>query len=390
MANHYTEEFKKQVIQQYENGSSIHELSEKYHIASSTLYHWRKEHCSIQTPTQSYTPSDFHIVLKRLKKLEHKIEIISLTGFIKEVPLKKKLESLENLYHCSDTPYSVHELCEALGVSRGTFYNHILRRADHSLRDAKQSELMRQVQQIFDDSQQRFGAEKIRIILAENGIRVGHRRVAAIMDELGLKSVRPEAKKQYNKIQHSQRKNLLKRDFSAEHPNQIWVSDITYFRISGNPIYLCVILDLYSRRVIGYRISKNASTNLLNSTFRIAFENRGRPQGLTFHSDRGTQYTSAAFSQLLLQSKVQQSFSAPGSPLDNAVAETFFATFKKEEAYRRDYTSERSFYKSVDEYMLFYNELRPHRTLKYKTPKAFEELYKNSEKKCSNIDHEEK
>ena len=99
------------------------------------------------------------------------------------------------------------------------------------------------------------------------------------------------------------------------------------------------------------------------------------PRSLVFHSDRGTQYTSNAFTQLLLQNSVQQSFSASGRPLDNAVSETFFATFKKEEAYRRDYLSERDFRKSVDEYIQFYNEIRPHKTLAYKTPTHFEELY---------------
>lgn len=97
---------------------------------------------------------------------------------------------------------------------------------------------------------------------------------------------------------------------------------------------------------------------------------------LTFHSDRGKQYTSATFTVLLQKCEVKQSFSATARPHDNAVAETFFASFKKEEAYRREYTSEQSYRKSVEQYIRFYNELRPHRTLKYKTPQAFEEAYR--------------
>ena len=97
---------------------------------------------------------------------------------------------------------------------------------------------------------------------------------------------------------------------------------------------------------------------------------------LTFHSDRGKQYTSATFTVLLQKCEVKQSFSATARPHDNAVAETFFASFKKEEAYHREYTSEQSYRKSVEQYIRFYNELRPHRTLKYKTPQAFEEAYR--------------
>lgn len=97
--------------------------------------------------------------------------------------------------------------------------------------------------------------------------------------------------------------------------------------------------------------------------------------GLIFHSDRGKQYTSGAFTTLLKRCGVKQSFSASGKPHDNAVAETFFATFKKEEAYRREYTSEQSFRKSVEQYIQFYNEVRPHRTLKYQTPQNFEDAF---------------
>ena len=138
------------------------------------------------------------------------------------------------------------------------------------------------------------------------------------------------------------------------------MSDITYFKIKNAWVYLCAIIDLFSRKVVGYRVSHAASTRLVTATFRNAYEERSNPKNLTFHSDRGGQYISAAFSKLLQQYNVKQSFSASGTPLDNAVAETFFATFKKEETYRREYTSERHFRKSVDEYIRFYNEVRPH------------------------------
>lgn len=322
--------------------------------------------------------ADFDALSRRLQKAEHELEVIRLSKYISEVPLHKKLSTLEELYLKPDNPYSIHELCDALGVARGTFYNHIFRCADRSKYEDEQLELMLKVQQIFDDSKQRYGAEKIRVILAEGGIRTSAKRISSIMQELGLKSIRTNAKKDYKKRQRNAKPNLLKQQFSTERPNQVWVGDFTYFRINGHWLYFCMILDLYSRKIVGYQVSQNPSTNLVTATFRKAFKDRGRPEGLTFHSDRGKQYTSKTFSALLRQCGVRQSFSASGRPHDNAVAETFFATFKKEEAYRREYTSEQSFCKSVEKYVQFYNEARPHRTLKYKTPQEYEDAYEAS------------
>lgn len=173
------------------------------------------------------------------------MEIIRQTEYLSNIPLQKKLATLEELYHRPGNPFSVHELCDALDVARGTFYNHIFRKADRSQYQEEQAQLMLKVKQVFDDSEQRFGAEKIRIVLAESGIRVGKKRISAIMQELGLCSVRTDAKKQFKRKQQYAKQNLLKREFSAEHPNQIWVSDITYFKVKSYWVCLCIILDLY-------------------------------------------------------------------------------------------------------------------------------------------------
>lgn len=375
MPAEYPANFKKEVIKRYQNGETIKSLAHELHIAQGTLYRWRKEYCSVQGINHTYTPKEFNAISRRLAKLEHEMKIIRLSQCITSVPLQKRLSILENLYHQSDNTYSVHELCEALDVARGTFYNHIFRRADRNQRDQEQAQLMHLVRQAFDDSGQRYGAEKIRITLAEGGIRVSTKRIAAIMQELDLRSIRVDSKKQFKKYQKYRKQNLLEQQFTADRPNQTWVSDITYFKVNDCWLYLCIILDLFSRRIVGYRVSCNASTNLVTSTFRAAFRERGNPADLTFHSDRGKQYTSAAFTTLLQKCGVKQSFSATARPHDNAVAEAFFASFKREEAYRREYTSEQSFRKSVEQYIQFYNEVRPHRTLRYKTPQAFEDAY---------------
>ena len=377
MPKEYPAEFKTKIIKRYQKGESIQSLSQELHIAQSTLYDWRREYCSIKTANRTYTPKEFDTLSRRLEKLEHELEIIRLTGYISNVPLQKKLVFLESLYQKPDNPYSVHELCEALDVARGTFYNHIFRRADRSKRDQEQARLMRLVQQVFDDSAQRFGAEKIRIALTESGIRVSTKRIAAIMQELDLHSIRPDAKKQFKKRQQYKKQNLLEQQFTAERPNQIWVSDVTCFKLGEFYLYTCVILDLFSRKIVAYKVSRKNSTQLITSTFKMAWAQRNPETKLIFHSDRGAQYTSHRFKQLLHEHAVVQSFSNSGRPHDNAVAESFFATLKKEELYRKDYTSETDFKRCLASYIEFYNTQRPHRTLKNRTPCQVEELFMN-------------
>ena len=376
MPTTYPTELKVKTIHRYEKGESIKALSQELHISQSTLYQWHKEYCSIKTPTRTYTPTEFDTISCRLKKLEHYMEIIRQTGYLSNVPLQKKLATLEELYNREGNPFSVHELCDALDIARGTFYNHLFRRADRSKYQEEQAQLMLKVKQVFDNSEQRFGAEKIRVVLAGSGIHVSKKQISAIMQELDLCSVRTDAKKLFKRKQQYAKQNLLKREFSADHPNQIWVSDITYFKVKSYWVYLCIVLDLYSRKIIGWRVSRHMSTHLVTATFKTTYQERGKPQNLTFHSDRGSQYVSKTLIGIFQQCGVKQSFSATARPLDNAVAETFFSSFKREEAYRKDYTSEQHFRRSVEAYIRFYNEVRPHQTLNYKTPQAFEDSYK--------------
>ena len=192
------------------------------------------------------------------------------------------------------------------------------------------------------------------------------------MRDLGLSSIRMYSKHDYST---QKRKNVVSRKFSAEIPDQIWVGDIAEFMVKGIYYYICVIIDLFSRKAVAFRVSSCCSTKLVTATFKSAFISRGKPKGLVFHSDQGTQYTSTAFRHLLASYGVTQSFSYPGRPRDNAVAESFFANLKREELYRHDYRSEREFREAVSEYMENYNEVRPHRNNNYRSPNAKEREY---------------
>lgn len=383
----YAKEFIGEVMDRYHKGESIESLSQDLHIAQSTLYEWRKKYCTISTPRLRYTPAEFDAMSHRIKKLEHELEIIRMTGLISKVPVRQRVEALAEIYNQPGNTYHVRELCDALEVARGTFYNHIFRRVDQSYKHEEQLQLMLLVQQIFNDSKQRLGADKIRAVLLQSDIHVSKKRIAAIMQELDLHSVRTSSKKTNQFLARTRKQNVVKGEFAVEAPNTLWVSDITSYNLGKYWVHLCIIMDVYARKIVGYRVSRNMSKQLVTATFRQAFKERGNPQGLTFHSDRGSQYTSNAVMNLLHECGVKQSFSAPGRPRDNPLAESFNASFKQEEVYRREYTSEQHFRKCVDEFIRYYNEKRPHKGIRNVIPHVYEMRYYESlaGNTCSNM-----
>lgn len=236
------------------------------------------------------------------------------------------------------------------------------------------------VKKIYDESNQIYGANKIHAILKERAIEASPEYIRGIMNELGLKSIRTNAKKDYLKLNAKKKLDLLKLEFTANSPNEIWVSDTTGFKLQGKWYYICAILDLYSRKVIAYKMSPKHSANLISGTFKTSYSCRS-PKDLTFHSDRGTQYTAQAFMLLLKNLSVTQSFSPSGKPCHNAVMESFFSTLKKEEIYRTNYTSFNHFKGNIEKYILFYNDNRPHSTLNHNTPNAFEKAFLSRKQK---------
>ena len=179
MPKKYSEEQRKEIITTYQSGLPVATICEKYHVAPSTIYRWLKDVETAPIEAHALSP-DIRKLAFHKERLEHILEIIQLSTLIDEVPLRRRLDILEELHEHYEK-YNIYELCEALHVARGTFYNHIFRRADRSKYQEERQALMLRVQQIFDDSNQRFGAEKIRVILSDSGIHVGKKRIREIM-----------------------------------------------------------------------------------------------------------------------------------------------------------------------------------------------------------------
>ncbi len=366
----YTEAEQQSLIERYLSGESVLSILEESAIPRSTLYSWIKIFRNKQQSgkQKAVNLTNFRLLENKVKRLEGIIEILKTVECSPTAPLEEKLIALENLYG----QYNVHMLCEAMDVSRGTFYNHILRnKRDNSYYAKRREELRMKIQEVYDDSNQIFGAGKITAVLRNNGYRVSQEMVLELMRDMGLVSIRQTAKSQY--IKDSRKfKNHLNQEFHTDKPNQVWVSDVTYYRYNEKSYCICVIIDLFSRKVVGYRVGLVNSTQLVKSTFKQAYENRRPDKKLVFHTDRGSNYRSKTFYDYLKSLQVQQSFSRAYVPYDNSVAESFFSSMKREELYRTKYRSESEFRKAIDSYMEFYNAKRPQQKLKYKTPEQAE------------------
>ena len=350
----YSNKEKLSIVARYQQGESIAALSDEFGIPRSTLYRWLKS-----LPTDSagkllkFSYQEYASLQRKVEKLQNIITILKSVDCLASAPLKERLHALEPFYG----KYEVHTICEPLDVDRGTFYNHMLRsKRGNAWFDKRRQEYCQIIRDVFDEYRQILGAEKIRTILIQRGHQVSAEYISQLMREMGLSSVRSTAKKEYLKLRETERKkNILQQQFTADQPNQRWVSDVTCFKLRDHYFYICVIIDLFSRKVIAHKISKRNSTQLITAAFKMAYEERQPPSGLIFHSDRGAQYTSHRLQQLLHKHNVEQSFSQPGKPHDNAVAESFFASLKKEELYRKDHPSDRAFQASVASYIEFYN-----------------------------------
>ena len=271
--------------------------------------------------------------------------------------------------------YNVNILCEALDVAKGTYYNHIKRnKRGNTLHAKKKRELTPIIEEIFHSSNQTYGAARVHAVLKDRGYQISQTTVAKVMQENGWFSVRGGAKK-IHEANKARKENLLNQEFMTSAPNEVWVSDVTIYEFKNIKYYICVILDLYSRKVISCTMGLNNSTQLTKRTLKTAYFERLPKTGLILHTDQGTNYTSLAFQKFAKSLNITQSFSRSSNPYDNSVMESFFKTLKLEELYRRNYRSERDLKESIDRYIHFYNSERIHSMNFYRTPDKYEEEY---------------
>jgi len=269
--------------------------------------------------------------------------------------------------------FRISRMTQLLEVSQSGFYSHVKRQP--SKRNQENQFLLTKVREAHEKGRKCYGSPRITASLRQQGYKVGHNRVARLMRDNQISAVRKRKRVQTTDSNHSRpvAENVLNREFEVKQANQVWAGDITYVATQEGWLYLAVVLDLYSRKVIGWSMSESMTTQLVADAFTMATQRRSMLPGLLFHSDRGSQYASYEFQWQLKSRNIIQSMSRKGNCWDNACSESFFGSLKTE-CCDRVFTSRREASSTIFDYLeVFYNRQRLHSTLGYVSPEQFEQ-----------------
>lgn len=272
-------------------------------------------------------------------------------------------------------------MCQVLGVSKSGYYEWLKRPV--SKRKKAKAKLTAKIRRIHLQSKGIYGSPKIAKVLEGEGIKVSQKTVAKIMKENNIKSKTVKKYKATTNSNHTLpvSPNLLNQKFNVSAPGMAWVTDITYIRTSQGWLYLATVMDLYSRRILGWAMDKRMTKELVIDALKRAIDRQPPQQGLIHHSDRGTQYCSKAYRSLLEQYGIISSMSRKGNCYDNACIESFHSVIKKEWIFHEKYRTRAQAQASILEYILhFYNCRRIYGTIGYKTPIAYEKEYYKQKK----------
>lgn len=275
--------------------------------------------------------------------------------------------------------FPVSVICQALELSRSGYYAWLERRAKGpSDREREDSELRHRIRMVFDKSRKTYGRPRIARALRRHGYRIGANRIRRMMRE---EKIIAKPRKRYKTTTDSKHDdpiapNLVAQNFTAKAPNRVWCSDITYVRTIEGFLYLAVIIDLFSRKVVGYAVANHMRTELCLEALEKALGRRSPENGLIHHSDRGSQYASKAYQETLRAHGCIASMSRAGCCYDNAVVESFNDKIKQELLDRGPLKNAKDTREAIVDYIeMFYNPERLHSTLGYLSPNEFEQKY---------------
>jgi len=271
--------------------------------------------------------------------------------------------------------YPMRILCRVLKVSSSGYYAWRSRKP--SRRDLKDERLRPKIVEAFKTGRGTYGSPRVLSELLDQGIEVGRKHVARLMREMGLQGVCPRKFRVTTDSDHEHplAENVLARNFEASAPNEKWTTDITYIWTAEGWLYLAVVMDLFSRRIVGWSMADHLESSLCLDALSMAIGYRTNVEGLIHHSDRGVQYASHAYRDALDAHGIECSMSRRANCWDNAVAESFFGTFKNELIYRRPWLTRTEAIDATQEYIeIFYNRIRRHSTIGNVSPATFEEM----------------
>lgn len=269
--------------------------------------------------------------------------------------------------------HDVATMCRVLGVSPSGYY--AWRTRPPCARTQADQALLDRIRVIHTQSRQTYGAPRIHAELRDTGVRCGRKRVARLMRQAGVAGAhrRRRLRTTVRDQQAVPAPDLVARAFHADHPDRLWIADITYVRTWSGWLYVAVVLDAFSRRVVGWAMTEDLRTELVLDALNMALWNRRPSAGVVHHSDRGCQYTSLAFGRRCREAGIVPSMGRRGDAYDNAMAEAFFATLETELLMRRPFPHRGAARTAIFDYIEgFYNPRRRHSSLDYLSPAAYE------------------
>jgi transposase InsO family protein len=273
--------------------------------------------------------------------------------------------------------FPVDYMCRMLEISRSGYY--AWKKRALSKHDRDDITLSTKIKAIFDAHEGRYGVRRIHRALIRQGIKIAYKRVQRLMAKLGLVSVHPRPRKHLTTVQAAEPSDLpdlVGRKFTAVKPNLLWYGDITYVRTAAGWCYVASVVDAFSRKVVGWAVAEHMKTDLVIAALRMAIMHRRPPEGIIFHADRGSQYTSHDFVEFCKKNKIRNSVGRTGICYDNAAAESFWATLKKEYIHLHAFADLAQLRQGVFVYIeSYYNRRRLHSTIGYVTPVEFEEQF---------------
>ncbi|MBY9845136.1 IS3 family transposase [Pseudomonas aeruginosa] len=358
----FTPEFKREAAcLVLDQGYSHAEAARSLGLVESALRRWvnqlQQERGGVTPASKALTPEQ-----QKIQELEARITRLERE---KSIPKKgyRALDVGRSRAYALIRQLSDHEpvdcLCEVFEVTRSSYYAHRHRRRTP---DVERLRLRSRVNELFTRGRSAPGSRTIMAMMQEEGEQIGRFKVRSLMRELALISKQPGSHA-YKKatVERPDIPNTLNRAFDVEAPNQVWCGDITYVWAQGKWHYLAVVLDLYARRVVGWALSEKPDGDLVVKALDVAYEQRGKPQGLLFHSDQGSQYGSRQFRQRLWRYRMRQSMSRRGNCWDNAPMERVFRSLKSEWIPTTGYLTAQEAQRDISHYLMHrYNWIRPH------------------------------
>ncbi|EKO3601101.1 MULTISPECIES: IS3 family transposase [Vibrio] len=384
----FSAEFKLEAAQLVtEHGYSVIEAAKAMNVSKSAMDRWvrqlKQEQRGIPQKASPLTPEQIEIreLKKRIANLEEHNDILKKGYRSLDVGLTEQFSIIEKLRKS----FSVKTLCKVFSVHRSSY--KYWRNRDKRI-SPEQIELRSIVSEMHEASHGSAGARTIADMVTNiKDIPLSRYRASNLMKSLGLVSCQsPKHKYRKAEQEHLEIPNLLGRQFAVTQPNQVWVGDVTYVWVGNRWMYLAVVIDLFARKPIGWAMSLSPDSKLTGKALTMAFESRGRPKGIMFHSDQGSHYTSRYYRQLLWRCQIKQSLSRRGNCWDNAPMERFFRSLKTEWVPTAGYRSFAEAQQEIIRYIIgYYSQLRPHQYNGGLTPNESERLYWENSKTVANF-----